>query len=75
MDLNGTQTRTFSHNAAGNMLTDIKSSVATAYTYNNAGRMSAVSIGGTARGSYLYNANGSWCHAPCSTPHLPAPFT
>ncbi|MBL4786025.1 MAG: hypothetical protein JKY49_11425 [Cohaesibacteraceae bacterium] len=58
MDLDGTETRTFSHDAAGNMLTDVKNSVSTAYGYNNAGRMTSVSIGGVQKGGYIYNANG-----------------
>jgi YD repeat-containing protein len=42
---NGTPSRAFTYDAAGNILTDTKGGVTTTYTYNNTGRMASLTVG------------------------------
>ncbi|MEZ5924806.1 MAG: toll/interleukin-1 receptor domain-containing protein [Hyphomicrobiaceae bacterium] len=41
---------------AGNLLTDVRSGVTTAYTYNKRNRLATVTVGGNLKGTYTYNA-------------------
>jgi RHS repeat-associated protein len=52
---NGTVSRTFAHDNAGNLVTDTKSGTAWTYTHNAAGRLSQASEGATIRGTYTYD--------------------
>ena len=55
---NAATLRTFTHDAAGNIETDVEGGVTTAYAYNHADRLASVTKAGTQRGAYLYNARG-----------------
>ena len=55
---NSTPTRSLTYDDAGNVLTDTKSGVTTTYTYNHAGRMSALTMDSDDHGPYLYNGFG-----------------
>ena len=52
---NGTSVRTFSHDAAGNLVTDNRSGTAYTYRYNNRGRLDELSIGPTVAADYSYD--------------------
>lgn len=52
---NGTSIRTFSHDAAGNLVTDNRSGTAYTYRYNNRGRLDELSIGSTVTADYSYD--------------------
>ncbi|WP_334364372.1 RHS repeat-associated core domain-containing protein [Bradyrhizobium sp. AZCC 1578] len=52
---NGTSVRTFSHDAAGNLVTDNRSGTAYTYRYNNRGRLDQLSIGSTVTADYSYD--------------------
>jgi YD repeat-containing protein len=52
---NGTPSRAFTYDAAGNVKTDAKGGVATTYTYNDAGRMASLTVGSVGQGPYFYN--------------------
>ena len=47
--------RAFTYDGAGNTLTDVRSGVSYAYTYNNANRLKTVSQSGNLIGTYTYN--------------------
>ena len=49
-------TRTFAHDAAGNMSADTRGAVAYQYGYNANNRLESVSTGGLLKGTYVYNA-------------------
>ena len=49
-------TRTFAHDAAGNMSADTRGGVAYQYGYNANNRLESVSTGGLLKGTYVYNA-------------------
>jgi RHS repeat-associated protein len=55
---NSSTLRSFTHDAAGNIATDVQGGVTTAYTYNNADRLASFTKGGTQVGAYVYNALG-----------------
>jgi RHS repeat-associated protein len=52
---NGTSIRTFSHDAAGNLVTDNRSGTAYTYRYNNRGRLDELSTGSTVTAGYSYD--------------------
>ena len=54
----GGHTRTFTHDAAGNVTYDNRSGGGYGYAYNAAGRMKDFSINGVVQAEYLYNALG-----------------
>jgi RHS repeat-associated protein len=51
----GTTTRTFGHDNAGNVITDTRGSTVWSFTHNAAGRLSQASVGGSVRGAYTYD--------------------
>ncbi|MEQ1712333.1 MAG: RHS repeat-associated core domain-containing protein, partial [Hyphomicrobium sp.] len=51
-----TTTRTFTHDGAGNITTDVRSGSAYTFTYNARGHLSTVSQDGNLKGSYQYNS-------------------
>ncbi|POR46473.1 DUF6531 domain-containing protein, partial [Bosea psychrotolerans] len=51
----GTVTRTFGHDGAGNIVTDTQGASAWSFTHNAAGRLSQASVGGTLKGAYTYD--------------------
>lgn len=61
------------HDAAGNVTLDNRAGQAYGYTYNDAGRMESLSVGGTTKETYVYNALGhqvlkvcaDWSVDPC----------
>ena len=48
--------RSFAYDGSGNMVQDTSSAQDVSYSYNDAGRLSTVSIDGVVTGSYIYNA-------------------
>ncbi len=48
-------TRSLTYDAAGNILTDSRSGGPYTYSYNKANRLKTVTVGGTVRGTYVYN--------------------
>ena len=50
--------RPFTYDGAGNVITDTRSGTVYGYTYNSAGRLSALSVGGVATATYRYDAMG-----------------
>ena len=56
VETNSTVTRTFAHDAAGNMSADTRGGVAYQYGYNANNRLETVSTGGLLKGQYVYNA-------------------
>jgi YD repeat-containing protein len=54
----GAPTRSFTYDDAGNILSDLNDGVTTAYTYNHAGQLETVTVQGSERGLYVYNALG-----------------
>jgi len=52
----GTPERIFTHDAAGNMTEDERSGTDYVYGYNNRNRLSAVTVAGSLKGAYTYNA-------------------
>lgn len=52
---NGAVSRTFSHDASGNIVSDAKSGVTWAFTHNAAGRLSQALEGATLKGTYTYD--------------------
>jgi len=73
---NGTPARSFTYDRAGNILTDTKGGVTTTYSYNHAGRLASLTVGGSGRGPYRYNGFGLLASrqmtagVPASTVHL-----
>ena len=51
----GTVTRTFGYDAAGNLTTDTHDGTAWTYAYNNAGRLATATAGSSLMGSYTYD--------------------
>lgn len=51
----GTSVRSFSHDAAGNMVTDNRGGTAYNYRYNNRGRLDPLSIGTAVAADYVYD--------------------
>ncbi|MEQ1714043.1 MAG: hypothetical protein ABL908_21970, partial [Hyphomicrobium sp.] len=51
-----TTTRTFTHDGAGNITTDVRSGSAYTFTYNARGHLSTVSQDGNLKGTYQYNS-------------------
>ena len=54
----GGHTRSFTHDAAGNVTYDNRSGGGFGYTYNAANRMDSMSINGVVQATYKYNALG-----------------
>jgi YD repeat-containing protein len=52
---NGSPSRAFTHDGAGNILTDTKGGTTTAYDYNNAGQPSRFTVGNAVHCPYFYN--------------------
>ena len=52
----GSTVRSFTYDAAGNTTGDTRSGTAYAYTINDAGRISQLTIGGTVKATYKYDA-------------------
>lgn len=52
---NGTVSRTFAHDDAGNVVTDTRSGTAWSFTHDAAGRLSQASAGGQVKGTYTYD--------------------
>jgi len=73
---NGTPARSFTYDRAGNILTDTKGGVTTTYSYNHAGRLASLTVGGSGRGPYRTNGFGLLASrqmtagVPASTVHL-----
>ena len=56
MRTNGTIARTFTHDAAGNMVADDRAAIVHGYRHNNRGRLDRVSVGAQVRADYVYDA-------------------
>jgi RHS repeat-associated protein len=56
--LNGSSSRTFTNDAAGNIIADVRGANVYAYTYDAANRLSEVTRDGVLQASYLYNGFG-----------------
>ena len=56
MTENGAAFRTYTYDAAGNIITDVRPGESYAYTYNKRNRLAAVTRNGVAYATYTYNA-------------------
>jgi YD repeat-containing protein len=56
IDRNGTLFRSFTSDAAGNIVAETRSSTAYAYLHNQNGRLSEIDVNGTPTATYLYDA-------------------
>jgi len=52
---NGTVSRTYGHDASGNIITDTQGSAAWSFTHYANGRLSLASVSGTTKGTYTYD--------------------
>ena len=55
MTTNGTVTRSYGYDGAGNLTTDTSGGVTTTYAYNNAGRLATATAGTSLKGTYTYD--------------------
>jgi RHS repeat-associated protein len=76
MTQNGAALRSYSHDGAGNIITDVRGSEILAYTYNNRNRLASVTRNAVAHATYQYNAfeqmvsrNTSAAGGPVGTVH------
>ena len=69
---NGTVTRSYGYDGAGNLTTDTSGGVTTTYAYNNAGRLATATAGTSLKGTYTYDGLKGSAFEWSATPRRPA---